>query len=132
LVFLAEIKGCFVSAKIQSNLSGSFNAHAKRQELQRLSLPGPTAVMANTWDVALSDLFKAVDLYCRGKRFNAAEIISFHRYCCTLKTGNQAIMKYGKIEEYDITFIKKCKTVLYPDQLIEAMLNDGRTTANHH
>lgn len=50
--------------------------NSKREELQGLSPPGPTAVMENTWDVALSDWLKVVDMHCRGKRFNATEIIA--------------------------------------------------------
>lgn len=41
-----------------------------------LSPPGPTAVMANTWDVAPSDWSNAIDMHCRGKRFNATENIA--------------------------------------------------------
>lgn len=74
-VLNVEIKVCFVSTKIQSNMFGSLDAHARvnsrREEVQGLSTPGPTAVMANTGDVALFDWSKAVDMHCRGKRFNA-------------------------------------------------------------
>lgn len=79
-VLNVEIKVCFVSTKIQSNIFESLNAHARlnsrREEVQGLSAPGPTAVMANTGDVALSDWSKAVDMHCRGERFNATEIIT--------------------------------------------------------
>lgn len=79
-VLNVEIKVCFVSTKIQSNMFGSLDAHARlnsrREEVQGLSTPGPTAVMANTGDVALFDWSKAVDMHCRGKRFNATEIIT--------------------------------------------------------
>lgn len=77
---LVEVNGCFVSTKMQSNLFGSLNAHAglnsKREELQGLSPPRLAAVTANTWDVALSDWSKVVDIHCRGKRFNATEIVA--------------------------------------------------------
>lgn len=52
------------------------------------------------------------------------------RCCCTLKTGNKAIMKSGIAEEYDLTFIKECKTVLSPNWMVEAIITNYRITAD--